>query len=53
MRRLPLGILVVLLAGACSAPPQAGVVIEGGSGGVTVSPSVSGTLGGLTVAVRG
>jgi hypothetical protein len=52
MSRRPLAILIVLLAAGCGAP-QAGVTIEGGSGGVRVAPSVSGSLGGLSVSVRG
>jgi hypothetical protein len=52
MRRAALSGAFLLLAAACS-EPQAGLAIEGGSQGVTVSPSVSGAIGGLTVSVRG
>lgn len=51
MRRAGLAALLALLAAGCG-QPQAGVAIEAGTGGVVVSPTVSGSLGGLTVAVR-
>ena len=52
MRRRALAILLAQLAAGCG-EPQAGVTIEGGSGGVRVAPSVSGSVGGLSVSVRG
>jgi hypothetical protein len=43
--------LLLLLAGC--GQPQAGVAIESRSGGVVVSPTVSGSIGGLSVSVSG
>jgi hypothetical protein len=45
-------VLALLALAACSTP-RAGVVIDAGPGGVSVSPRVSGNLGGLAVTVQG
>lgn len=42
-----------LMALAACTQPRAGVAIDAGPGGVSVSPSVRGNIGGLSVAVRG
>ena len=42
----------LLTLAACS-EPRAGIAIDAGSGGVSVSPSVWGNIGGLSVGVRG
>ncbi len=50
MIRLLLSAALALVA-ACSGPPHAAVGIGIGDGGVSVHPSVWGTLGGVGVAV--
>ena len=41
----------VLVVAACSGPPRAAVGIGIGDGGISVHPSVWGTLGGVGVSV--
>lgn len=50
MRRMA---VLGLLALAGCADTRAGVAIEARPGAVSVAPSLSGNIGGLTVAVRG
>jgi hypothetical protein len=52
MRRVALAGLLLCRLAAC-AQPRAGVAIDAGSGRVSVSPSISGSIGGLSVSVHG
>ena len=51
-RALMVGLGVLLLAG-CNGGPELGLGFNVGSGGVTVSPTVSGNVGGVNVGVSG
>jgi hypothetical protein len=46
------GLAMIMLA-ACSGGPELGLGINLGNGGVTVSPTVSGNVGGVNVGVSG
>jgi hypothetical protein len=50
---MKLATLLALLALAACSEPRAGLAIDARPDGVSLSPSVSGNLGGLTVGVRG
>ncbi len=52
MRRVLVGLGLLMLA-ACADGPQLGLGFNVGSGGVTVSPTVSGNVGGVNVGVSG
>ena len=48
----PIALLAVLALAACT-DPQLGIGMSIGNGGVAVSPTLSGNLGGATVTVSG
>ena len=52
MRRLSLGLGLLVLA-ACGDAPQVGLGFNVGPDGVSVSPTVSGNVGGVQVGVAG
>lgn len=52
MKQVSAGLAMMLLA-ACSGGPELGLGINLGNGGVTVSPTVSGNVGGVNVGVSG
>jgi hypothetical protein len=46
-------IVLTLMLAACADGPQLGLGFNVGNGGVTVSPTVSGNVGGVNVGVSG
>ncbi|MCU0801915.1 MAG: hypothetical protein MUD11_09075 [Rhodobacteraceae bacterium] len=48
-----LAILVLLVMAACTAGPQLGIGMNVGPGGVIVTPTVRGNVGGVDVGIAG